>query len=142
LIQVALKGKGLVMGVAEGKALVSRRAFTFAHGVDPATGRVTDIRSDIRGATVKGKVLFYPFGNGSTAGSSWFLETVRLGNQPLAIVTEGVDLSAVIGSILANLIYGKGIPVIAGVSTSSCAQVMSGIEVSLDANTGEVRAED
>jgi uncharacterized protein len=135
-----MKGKGLVTGAARGEVLVSRMAFTFAHGVDPSTGVVTDVRSDVRGMSVKGKILFYPFGKGSTTASSWFLETVRLGNNPAAIITEGVDLSAVIGSVLAKMVYGKEIPVIAGITRTASADLKSGMDVSLDAARGEVRA--
>jgi predicted aconitase with swiveling domain len=136
-----MKGKGLVPGNATGKALVSQKAFTFAHGVDPNNGKVTDVRSDVRGLNVKGKVLFYPFGKGSTTASSWFLETVRLGNQPAAIVTESVDLSSVIGSVMARLVYGRGIPVVSGVPREEYSRIGSGTEVTVDAAKGEVKAE-
>jgi predicted aconitase with swiveling domain len=128
-------------GTASGPALVSVRAFTFAHGVDPTSGNVTDVRSDVRGSIVKGRVLFYPFGKGSTTASAWFLETVRLGNHPAAIVTEGVDLSAVIGSVMAKLIYGKQVPVISGVSRDLYSRVKSGQRISVDGRSGEVRVE-
>jgi uncharacterized protein len=104
----------LVQGSASGDPVVSSRAFTFAHGVDPSTGKVTDIRSDIRGTNVKGRVVIYPFGKGSTTASAWFLETARLGNAPAAIVTVSVDLSAVIGSVMAGTMYGLTIPVLSG----------------------------
>jgi phosphomecalonate degydratase small subunit len=136
-----MKGKGLISGRARGKALVSQRAFTFAHGVDPATGYVTDIRSDVRGSNVSGRVLFYPFGKGSTTASSWFLETVRLGNHPAAIVTEGVDLSAVIGSVLSKLVYGKEIPVVSGIPRTVYSKVNSGDDIIVDAGSGEVGAQ-
>ncbi|HEY6282402.1 MAG TPA: DUF126 domain-containing protein [Nitrososphaerales archaeon] len=135
----ALKGRGLVPGRAEGEAVVSNEAFTFAHGVDPATGKVTDVRSDVKGSEVKGKVLFYPFGKGSTTASAWFLETVRLGNNPVALVTEGVDLSAVIGSVMARLVYGKEIPVISGIQRNIYSAVKPGAKVSVDGGSGEVR---
>ena len=136
-----MKGRGLVMGGANGSALISRKAFTFAHGVDPPTGAVTDVRSDVKGMNVKGRILFYPFGKGSTTASSWFLETVRLGNNPAAIVTESVDLSAVIGSVMAKILYGKEIPIVSGVSRTAYARLKSGDGVLVDARTGEVRAE-
>jgi len=136
------RGRGLVVGSARGEALVSRRAFTFAHGVDPSTGVVTDVRSDVRGMNVKGKILFYPFGKGSTTASSWFLETVRLGNNPAAVVTETVDLSAVIGSVMARVVYGKEVPVLSGVPRRGYSGLNSGDEVFLDAEVGEVRKEE
>ena len=132
-------GKVLIPGRAQGGALVSMKAFTFAHGVDPATGKVTDVRSDVRGSNVKGKVLFYPFGKGSTTASAWFLEAVRLGNHPVAIVTEVVDLSAVIGSVMAKVVYGREIPVLGGVPRAAYSKLETGQRVEVDASSGRVR---
>jgi len=99
---------------------------------------VTDIRSDIRGSNVKGKVLCYPWGKGSTTASAWFLETVRRGNSPAALVTEGVDLSAVIGSVMAKVVYGKSIPVLSGISVALLASLKGGGVLLVDGATGEV----
>jgi len=132
------RGRGLVPGRAEGEALVSTRAFTFAHGVDPGTGVVTDIRSDIRGSNVKGKVLCYPWGKGSTTASAWFMETVRRGNSPAALITEGVDLSVVIGSVMAKVVYGKNIPVLSGIPVALLAGPKGGKVLLVDGATGEV----
>ena len=132
------KGKGLVGGTKEGQGLVSTKAFTFAHGVEPTTGAVTDVRSDIRGSFVKGKVLFYPFGKGSTTASAWFLETARLGHEPAAIVTEGVDLAAVIGSVMARRIYDKVIPVVSGIPSESFSKIPPDTKVRVVADRGEV----
>ena len=137
-----LAGRGLIQGRAEGEALLSKRAFTFAHGVEPGSGRVTDVRSDIRGSSVRGKVLFYPFGKGSTTASAWFLEAVRLGNHPAAIVTETVDLSAVIGSVMARLVYAKEIPVISGISRREYSGVRAGAMVAVDGGKGEASVSD
>lgn len=132
------KGRALIPGDASGEVLLSRRAFTFAHGVDPSTGRVTDVHSDIRGENVKGKVLFYPFGKGSTTSSAWFLETAREGNLPAAIVTEATDLSAVIGSTLAKIVYGKGIPVASSFPREMYSSLRNGKQVSLKGDSGEL----
>jgi phosphomecalonate degydratase small subunit len=127
------QGRPLVGGRASGEALVSSRAFTFAHGVDPASGTVTDVRSDIRGSNVRGRVLFYPFGKGSTTASAWFLEAARLGNAPAAMVTESVDLSAVIGSVMAKLVYGLAIPVLSGLPVGSLGELTApGTKVEVD----------
>lgn len=129
--RVVFSGRRLIEGVARGDALVSKRAFTFAHGVDPASGNVTDVHSDIRGKNVRGRVLFYPFGKGSTTASAWFLETVRLGNAPAAIVTESVDLSAIIGSVLAKVIYGKSIPVLTSFPREMYSKILEGDRVTI-----------
>lgn len=101
----------MIDGIAEGEALVSKRAFTFAHGVDPKSGLVTDPRSDIMGERVKDKILVFPYGKGSTTGASWFLETVRRNNAPLAILNQRTEPIIVTGSVLARILYGKIIPV-------------------------------
>ncbi len=111
------KCKVLVGGNASGEALFCRQAFAFATAVDPDTGLVADARSEMAGANVRGKVLFYRHGKGSTAGSSWLVEAIRLGNGPAAVVTERPDLAAVVGSSLAGILYGKAIPVLSGIDT-------------------------
>jgi predicted aconitase with swiveling domain len=125
------RGRSLVEGVASGELLVSKRAFTFAHGVDPETGRVSDVHSDVVGSNVKGRVLVYPHGKGSTTASSWFLETVRCGNAPAAIITESTDLSAVIGAVLSREVYGKTVPVISSLPAEFYSSARSGAVVNL-----------
>jgi len=134
----SFKGRGLIAGNASGEVLLSRRAFTFAHGVEPSSGNVTDVHSDIRGENVREKMLFYPYGKGSTTASAWFLETARQGNLPAAIVTEATDLSAVIGSTLAKIVYGKGIPVASSFPEEMYSSLTKGKRVSLSGATGEL----
>lgn len=81
--QRVVKARGVTPGRATGLMLLSGRPFMFAHGVEPSTGKVTDIRSDILGKNVKGKVLVFPTGKGSTTGSAWLLEAIRQGNGPV-----------------------------------------------------------
>lgn len=134
----SFKVRPMTGGKAAGAAVISNRAFTFAHGVDPSSGRVTDAHSDIVGKYVKGNVIFYPFGKGSTTASAWFLETVRLGNGPAAVVTEGTDVSVVIGSILARMLYSREVPVLSSFSEEMRLTVATGDRVVVDGTTGEV----
>ncbi|HUI87010.1 MAG TPA: DUF126 domain-containing protein [Nitrososphaerales archaeon] len=137
MTELRFKARPMVAGRAEGEALVSSRAFTFAHGVDPSSGKVTDIHSDLNGAELRGRILFYPFGKGSTTASAWFLETVRLGNAPAAVVTGSVDLSVLIGSLLAKSVYSKAIPVLCYTPDAREA-VRTGDRVAVDGATGDV----
>ena len=127
----------MTSGRVSGAALVSKKAFTFAHGVDPRTGSVTDLHSDLLGKNVKGTVLVYPYGKGSTTASAWFLETVRLGNAPAAVVTSSVDPAAVIGSVVAKVLYGMEIPVM--LWSEAPGRMRSGDMVEVDAGTGTIR---
>ena len=80
--KIVLKGRGLIDGVVEGEALVSKESMVWAHGVIPTTGYVNDKRIKICGECIKDKILIYPLGKGSTTSSAWMLETTRNGNAP------------------------------------------------------------
>ena len=136
---LSFAGRVLIEGSARGEALVSKRAFTFAHGVEPSTGVVTDVRSDLRGEIVKGKVLFFPFGKGSTTGAAWFLETIRRGNGPAAVLSRAAEPTVVTGAILAELLYGIRIPVMSDLSPSPEGLVRSGDLVTVETKKREVR---
>jgi uncharacterized protein len=135
---ISFKGRVLLDGTAKGEALVSRRAFTFAHGVEPSTGVVTDVRSDLRGENVREKILFFPFGKGSTTGAAWFLETVRLGNGPAAVLTQTAEPMIVTGAILGEILYGRRIPVMADFPPSMADVVRTGDLVSVETKNNEV----
>ena len=137
MTQIRFRARPMVDGRAQGEAAVSRRAFTFAHGVDPSSGRVTDIHSDLEGSDLRGKILFYPFGKGSTTASAWFLEAVRQGNAPAAVVTDNADLSVLIGSLLARSVYAKAIPILCTLPDAR-PSVRTGDRVEVDGSTGEI----
>ena len=135
---ISFKGRVLLEGGAKGEALVSRRAFTFAHGVDPTTGVVTDVRSDLRGENVREKVLFFPFGKGSTTGAAWFLETVRLGNGPAAVLTQTAEPMIVTGAILGEMLYGRKVPVMSDFPLSIAGVIRTGDLVTVETKSREV----
>jgi predicted aconitase with swiveling domain len=134
-----IKGRGLVGGRAAGYALVTKSAFTFAHGVDPRTGLITDPRSGLKGQSLKGKVLVFPHGRGSTTGPTWFLETVRNQNHPAAIINHHSEPIIVIGAVLAKLLYGQHIPVVSGFKNNPAETINTGDFVSVDGDKGLVR---
>jgi predicted aconitase with swiveling domain len=111
------KCRVLVGGDASGEPLFCREAFTFARAVDPGTGLVADLRSEMTGASIRGKVLFYRRSKGSTAGSVCLAEAIRLGNGPAAVVTERPDLAAIVGSTVAGTLYGRTVPVLSDIDT-------------------------
>jgi predicted aconitase with swiveling domain len=107
-----IKGRGVISGSGEGRALISRQPFMFAHGVDPKTGNIIDVRSDLFGKNIRNKVLIFPYGKGSTTGSAWLLETIRQGNGPAAVInleTEPIIASAI---VMARILYGITIPLV------------------------------
>ena len=58
--KTVLKGRGLVEGRAEGKALVTSQPISFYGGVDPLSGVVTERGHELEGKAISGKILVFP----------------------------------------------------------------------------------
>jgi predicted aconitase with swiveling domain len=98
-----LQGRSIVEGTCAAEALVSRKPISFLGGVDPADGRIVERGHDLSGACVKGKVLVFPHGHGSTVGSYVMYSLAKRGLAPAAIINETADPVVVVGAIIANI---------------------------------------
>jgi len=136
--RIILNGRGLVDGVAEGEALVSKESLVWSHGVDPASGNIDDIRVAVCGECVKDKVLVYPYGKGSTSGATWMLETTRCGNAPKAIINRETELIILTGALLSEALYNVSIPVVDRLEQNPDELIESGDWVRIDGTKGVV----
>lgn len=132
------KGRGLVPGVACGEALVSKESLVWSHGVDPATGKIDDVRVSICGQCVQDKILIYPLGKGSTSGATWMLEAVRCGNGPAAIVNVEAELIIVAGAVLSQRIYDHQMPVVDRLDEDPTQAIQTGDIIRVDGNKGTI----
>ena len=137
---LVFKGRSLVGGKTEGETLVTRQAFMFAHGIDPKTGKIIDVRHELHGSSIKGKIFIFPFGKGSTTGSTWILETIRRGNGPLAVINLETEPITATGVMLGEMLYGVRIPVIDRVEKRIFDVVRSGDWVKIDGDAGSIEA--
>jgi hypothetical protein len=137
--EIILKGRGLVGGIVEGEALVSKESLVWSHGVDPPSGRISDVRVAVCGECVKEKVLVYPYGKGSTSGATWMLETTRCGNAPKAIINCETELIILTGAILSEVLYNVTIPVIDCLDQDPVNIIESGDWVRVDGKQGIVK---
>lgn len=106
-------GRPIVVGEAEGSALVTQDALSFWGGYDFSTGEIIDRRHPLSGVCAAGRILAVPFSKGSSTTTAVLLEAVRAGTAPAAIVTTGVDAFFALASIAADVMYGKSFPVVA-----------------------------
>ncbi len=111
-IKTIFDARTVVAGKAWGEALVSNMALSFWGGLDPRSGRVTDIRHDLYDRSVAGKILFLPGSKGSSSSASVLLESIRVGSAPQAIVSIAAEPILATGSIIGRLLYGKTVPVV------------------------------
>ena len=102
----------LVEGKANGEVLKLDEPLSFWGGVDPETGKITDLRHPQVGMSVKGKVLMMPFGRVSSSGSSVIAEGIRSGSGPAGIIMMEAEEIIALGSIVADEIYGKAMPIV------------------------------
>jgi predicted aconitase with swiveling domain len=137
--EVVIRGRGVVAGYGTGATLVSTCGFMFAHGVDPRTGNIIDVRSDIAGENIREKVLAFPGGKGSTTGSAWLLETIRSGNGPAAILNSETDPIIATALIMAQLLYGVEIPLVDRLEQHVFGTIVKNALVQVDGYKGEVR---
>jgi phosphomecalonate degydratase small subunit len=98
-----LNGRAIYEGKAEGVALVSSAPMSFYGGVNPDTGEVVERGHELRGQSVKGKVLVFPHGKGSTVGSYVMYRLAKNGAAPSAIVNAKCETIVAVGAIISEI---------------------------------------
>ena len=83
-----LKGRIIYKGKAEGEALTTTQPISFYGGVDPNTGVVIEKGHELQGQSVKGKILVFPQGKGSTVGSYTLYRLKKNGAAPAGMVNR------------------------------------------------------
>jgi predicted aconitase with swiveling domain len=117
-------------GRARAPALVLDEPLSLWGGLDPATGRVIELRHPQHGATVSGRVLVLPAARGSSSSASVLAEAVRAGTAPAAIVLGEPDLILALGAAVAEELYGVQIPILV-LPTSDLAAIRDGATVDI-----------
>jgi len=124
-----MKGRTISPGKAEGEALVSNEPIGFYGGIEPKTGVVIEKGHELEGKCVKGKILVFPQGKGSTVGSYVIYGLKKNGVAPAAIVNRETETIVATGVILA------GIPCVDSVDIG---RIKDGARVRVNADEGTV----
>jgi predicted aconitase with swiveling domain len=98
-----LKGRVIYQGKAEGDALVASTPISFYGGVDPDSGKVIEKGHELYGESVKGRILVFPHGKGSTVGSYILYRLSKNGNAPHAILNEECETIVAVGAIISGI---------------------------------------
>jgi len=102
-VPLILKGRGLVKSKTEGEALVSNQPISFVGGVDPDTGVVIEKGHELEGRSIKGKVLVFPFGKGTTYNPFAIFAMKKRETAPAAIINVKTEEIVLTGAILAEI---------------------------------------
>ena len=131
--EMILKGHKVAKGKAQGEALVSQSPISFFGGVNPETGLVVEKDHELEGASISDKILIYPVGKGSTAGSYRIYELAYNHKAPRAIINMRADPIVAIGAIISS------IPMVDKVAPNPLEVIKTGDLVEVDADRGIVK---
>lgn len=95
--------KVIVKGHARGLILKSEEPINFLGGIDKKTGRVRDKQHPLYEKSIKGFVLVFPHGIGSSVGAYTIYSLKSNQTAPVAMICKKADLTVATGCALANI---------------------------------------
>jgi hypothetical protein len=98
-----IEGRIIKYGDVEGEAIVSSESIGFLGGIDPETGIIIEKGHPLEGKNIKGKVLVFPTGKGSTVGSYVLYRMKKNNVAPLAIINEECEPIVAVGAIISDI---------------------------------------
>jgi predicted aconitase with swiveling domain len=98
-----MKGRIIYKGKAEGEALATTQPISFYGGVDPNTGTVIEKGHELQGVSVKGKILVFPQGKGSTVGSYTLYRLKKNGVAPAGMINRECETIIAVGAIISEI---------------------------------------
>jgi len=128
-----MKGRTIYPGKTEGEAIVSKDPIGFYGGIDASTGIVIEKGHELEGKCVKGKILVFPNGKGSTVGSYVIYGLKKNGVAPKAIINRETETIVATGVILA------GIPCVDKINID---EIKNGDRLVVDAGKGVVEVKE
>jgi len=125
-----LKGRIIYKGKAEGEALVTSQPISFYGGVEPNTGTVIEKGHELQGISVKGKILVFPQGKGSTVGSYTLYRLKKNGVAPAGMVNRECETIVAVGAIISEIPF---------VDKVDIGKIRTGNKVNIENETVTVR---
>ncbi len=82
---------------------MTTQPLSFYGGIDPATGRVIERGHELFGESVRGRVLVFPHGKGSTVGSYILYRLGKAGLAPSAMINQECETIVAVGAIISGI---------------------------------------
>jgi len=139
-------GKSYVGGKGAGPALATASPFSITASFSKPVnmlpwrrGEIMDRHHDLFGKNLDGTVFIFPACIGSTYTGMMLMELLRTGHGPAAIVVGQADSLLVSGVVLAEVWFGKGIPVVEYDTEDLMGKVKTGEMIEVDGDTGTIK---
>jgi hypothetical protein len=120
--------KILVSGKVEGIVLKSQCPINFLGTVDKKTAIISDKNHDLFEKSLKGTILVFPTGVGSSVGAYTIYSIKSNNSAPLAMICQKADLTVATGCALTN------IPLVI-VSDDEFSSIKNATKISLDTDS-------
>ena len=122
--------RNIAKGKGKGELIVSSEPISFLGGVNPENGEVIDPNHELKGQSIKDKVLFIPGGKGSTVGSYVIFQMMKNDSAPKAIICLNAEPIIATGAIMSD------IPMVD--SPSRTEELTNGTLVEVDGDNGTI----
>lgn len=103
MVPIKFKGRTISRGCAKGQVLLSRDPISFLGSIDPKTGVVIEEKHALAGKSIKGKILVFPQGKGSTVGSYVMYQLKKNEVSPAAIINLETEPIVAVGAIISKI---------------------------------------
>jgi predicted aconitase with swiveling domain len=127
-----LKSHVVSRGISQGIALVTSQPISFLGSVDVKTGIIVEKGHELEGKSIRGKVLVFPGGKGSTVGSYAIYQLKKNGAAPIAMINVKAEPIVAVGAIISD------IPLVDNVEKNPIEIIKTGDKVLVDAIVGSV----
>ncbi len=130
--RLVIRGRGVVGGVAEGEALVTRETISGWGGIDSASGTVIESRHELRGVSFAGKILVFPGAKGSSGWSNAFHLARLRGTAPRALIFTVMTTKIALGAVVMR------VPTVTECDADPLALIRTGDWVRVDGDAGTI----
>ncbi|MBN2109727.1 MAG: DUF126 domain-containing protein [Methanosarcinaceae archaeon] len=127
-----IKCRSISRGYAEGEVLLTHDPISFLGNVDPKTGVIVEPGHELFGQCIRGRVLVFPHGKGSTVGSYVLYQLIKNGVAPAAMVNIESEPIVAVGAII------SGIPLVDKMERNPFEILKNGDHVKVDGSSGSV----
>jgi hypothetical protein len=121
-----LKGRIISKGIVKAEALVTSQPISFYGGVNPDTGIVVEKGHELEGKEIKGKILVFPNGKGSTVGSYTLYRMKKNNTAPAGMINKECETIVAVGAIISDIPCVDKIDV-SKIKTGDVVQLENGI---------------
>ncbi|MGL4606597.1 MAG: aconitase X swivel domain-containing protein [Eubacteriaceae bacterium] len=127
-----IKGRGVISGVAQGMAMVSKETIQGWSGIDEHTGIIMEIGHPFEGKSIIGSILIISGGKGSNGWSCHFHAAKLAGKAPAGLVFPKIDSRTGVAAVV------TAVPTITDLDEDIFEIIKTGDIVRIDGDAGTI----